>query len=279
MATSKKSDDKIANRRRIGRELKVKYEYCKVVLLGLEKENYSHIFILKTADNWHKILSHSAILYKPIAKEKVTEGFRVPKLLSDGDFKDKAPIGVMSIRDLAALRVVLEKCGAKEDASITEADGDWIIAYKLDHKMTDKEFWSMEKEERELWDKANRLIVPKAIYPNLGIDIQEMIKLFYDVIRKQDKCFFDLLGRNALNNLSRLYTGLILAEKNYTKWDSYFKTAISIICDLEAFILMASSTRLIDSKVIVRMADTIARVEEDLKSAQKMHRKVLKSEK
>jgi len=251
------------------------YEQSKQRLLKLENGNYSHILVIKTPDNWYKILAHSALMFlyyvTPIAQEKYDENYKPPKLLSDSDYHNKAPIGVLNFQNLEKIDLIMGKCGFKR--AETETDNEWITAFKLDREMAKEEFWKLKKEEDELWTKVNRTITPKASYPNLGVDVQESLKLFYDVARKLHRDAKEFIGYSIFEQFRQLESMLIRTEKGYIAWSEFFPAAIKLVSLIQANVTIMSTMRLEDRKTLLRLAESIKRIEDDLHGVQKAHGK------
>ena len=263
-------------KREQNRLLKKSYEDNKQRLLKLEHCNYEYILLIRTQDNWYKMVAHSAVLFlyyvTPIAREKFDEEFHPPKLLRDTDFRYKAPIGVLSFKEIDKLKKIMYCCGFEP---IKVVDTEWITAFKLDRKMSEKEFWDLVKQEEELWDKINRTIVPEACYPNLGVDIQEAIKLIYDVVRKFSKDARELTGYKLLKEMSDLLSEMLAAEKGYSTWEEFFALAPMILMSAQANITIMSAVRLADKNILIRMAEAVKRIEGDLAQAQRSYEKEL----
>ncbi len=264
----------MTDKRELNKKLKSEYELNKQRLLLMERENFSHIMVIKTQDGWYKVLNHSAILYlhyvTPIAQKKFDENFHPPKLLADTDFRYKSPIGVLSFKTLDVLKDVMKTCGFEREP----VEGSkWIISFKLDRELDKNEFWDLVKTEKALWDKINKTITPDVSFPDLGIDIQETTKLFYDVVRKLPRDARELIGYNMIELLRRLSTGLICAEKNYVSWKQFFESAPRLITELQADISTMSTTRLLDKRLLLRMAELVDKIEKDLIRAKKIYAK------
>ncbi len=154
------SAEELTKRRRAGSLKKLDYENAKRKVLYLEKTNYSYIFILKTNDDWYKIMSHSALIFVryvwPIAKDKLGLTRKDPKLIADSDFRDKAPIGIVSRNQLEDFVEPIMAVGAKK-VEVSGPNSDLVTAYKLEREMSEEEFWRIKKDEDELWDKANTI--------------------------------------------------------------------------------------------------------------------------
>lgn len=262
-------------KRELNRLYKKEYELNKQKLLLVERDNYGHVFAIKTQDGWCKVLSHSALLLiyyaKPVAEAKIDRKISLPTLKADLDFRYTSPIGVVNFPKKENLEAILIASGA-EKAELPEGlDKQWILCYKLDHEMLEKEFWKLKEEEDALWDKTNTVIVPKAIFPNLGVDLREMSKLLYDVARKLDRSARELVGGSIIDLIRRVSSGLIMAEKGVISWKSFFDFAPKLLCEIDANITVLTTVRAIDKNVLIRMAESVARVEDDVKTARKKY--------
>ena len=256
-----------------GRAKKRDYEDSKMKALQFEEQNYGYILLVETTDGWYKMFANSTILYRyyvlPLAKEKLDNpALYEPKIKADLDFRYKAKIGVLYFKNREQFEVPLKAVGA-EKVKIAELKSERILAYKLTRKMTMQEFVRLKEDEDALWNKSNTLITPKAVFPDLGIDIQEMGKLFYDNVRKFDKTTREVLGGDVLRSTRRLAKGLIMAEKDYTSWEIFFRTGMGIIGELYADVSLLSDMRLVENNTLLRMTESIGRVENDIKKAMK----------
>ena len=268
--------NELLEKRRAGNLRKLEYETLKQKVLEKEVDNYSHIFVLKTTDDWYKIMSHSALMYIhyvwPIAKDKLNLTSKPPKLIADSDFRYKAPIGVVSRKDLEAFEKNLLAAGAKKVGTKGVKDGN-VVVYKLARAMSEDEFWKIKKTEDDLWSKANTVITPKAVYPDLAIDIESAAMQIYFVARGMQRTDREFFGREMLTLTKTLAKGIILTEKGYEPWKTFFDTAPGVVAELYANITLLSNFRLIDNKVLVRLNDCLLKIEEDLKKAKKDYAK------
>jgi len=265
----------------LNRKLKKEYELSKQRLLLAERNNYEYIFLIRTQDNWYKIISHSALIFlyyaTPIIKKNYDEGYKPPRLLADGDFRYKAPIGVLTFKTLDSVKKLMKVCGFAQGK--VDAEDSRVTVFKLDRKLSEEEFWSFKKEEDELWGKVNKVIVPTASFPNLGVDIREVTQLFYDIIRKMPHDAKELVGYNTMDLLRRTKTGLISAEKGYISWESFFGFAPKLIAEIQSDIETMAVARVEDKKVLLRMAKSTQQIETDISQAKKIYAKQGNNEK
>ena len=276
-ATKERSrKEELQRRRREGAMRKFDYENAKRKVLHLEKDNYGYIFILETTDGWYKIMSHSALIYIhyvwPLARDKLNLTTKAPNLIADSDFRDKAPIGIVTRKDISEFEKILKAVGAKE-VSTSGQNSESVTAYKLERPITESEFWRIKKEEDDLWSKANTVITPKEVYPNLAIDIQEVEMQIYFVARKMQRTDREFFGAEMLSLAKTLAKGVIMAEKGYLRWEEFFEAVPGKIADLYANISLISNFRLIDNKVLIRLNDLLLKVEADLKLAERDYEK------
>ena len=260
----------------LNRILKKEYELNKQKLLHLERDNYGHIILIRTQDGWYKMVSHSVLLFLyyvvPVAQDKLDTIYKPPRMTADNDFRYKAPIGVISFKSLEKLEKIIFASGATRE-KVEGADEEWIRAYELDHKMSEDDFWALEKKETELWNKANTIITPKAVFPNLGVDLRETSVLFYNIVRKLDTVARETIGNNMMDLIKRIDSGLIQAEKGYITWESFFSFAPKLLCELGAQVILLSNLRIIDRNVITRMAENVSKIENDLLDAKNKYKK------
>ena len=266
----------LTEQRRAGTIRKLNYENAKQKILHLEQTNYDYVFILRTTDGWYKIMSHSALIYIhyvwPIAKDKLNLATKVPNLIADSDFRYKAPIGIVSRKELVDFERILLAAGAKK-AKVEGSNSENVIAYKLDRKMSEEEFWKIKKNEDDLWSRANVVITPKAVYPNLTIDVQEAAMQIYFVARKMQRTEREFFGVEMLNITKTLAKAIIMAEKGYIAWENYFDMVPEKVAELYADTALLSNFRLIDNKVLIRLNDLLLKIETDCKLARREHEK------
>lgn len=251
---------------------KLNYENAKQKVLYLEENNYGYVFILKTNDDWYKIMSHSALMYIryvwPIARDKLNLTTKAPNLIADSDFRYKAPIGIITRNAIEEFSKILETAGAKK-VKVEGTNNDLISAYKLAREMSEDEFWRIKKYEDDLWSKANTIIVPKAVYPNLSIDVQEAAMQIYFVARKLKQTDREFFGEDMLFLTKQMAKNVILAEREHIEWPELFEYLPVVVAELSANISMLATFRLVDNKVLIRLNDALLKIEKDLKVAKK----------
>ena len=268
--------EELTARRRAGALRKSMYEKTKQKLLELEKENYGHVFLLKTQNDWYKMMAHSALIYLyyvwPIARDRLEMVKRAPKLTADSDFRYKAPIGVINFRNLETPERIILTTGAKK-VRVSGVGGENVVAYKLDREMTKDEFWKIRHDEEELWNKANTIITPNAVFPNLGVDVQEAAKLIYFVARKMERTDREFFGQRMLEISKTMAMQLIMAERGHIEWPEVFSALSRQVSELLANISLLATFRLIDHKVLIRLNDALLKVEQDYEKASKDYEK------
>ncbi|MBP3899341.1 hypothetical protein J6D24_00840 [Candidatus Saccharibacteria bacterium] len=255
---------------------RLNYENAKQKVLYLEENNYGYVFILKTNDDWYKIMSHSALMYIhyvwPIARDKLNLTTKAPNLIADSDFRYKAPIGIITRNAIEEFSKILETAGAKK-VKVEGTNNDLISAYKLAREMSEDEFWRIKKYEDDLWSKANTIIVPKAVYPNLSIDVQEAAMQIYFVARKLKQTDREFFGEDMLFLTKQMAKNVILAEREHIEWPELFEYLPVVVAELSANISMLATFRLVDNKVLIRLNDALLKIEKDLKVAKKDYAK------
>lgn len=265
-----------SERRRAGHMRRLNYENAKQKLLLLEESNYTHVFVIMTQDGWYKILSHSALIFLhfvfPIARDKLNLTSKPPRLIADSDFRYKSPIGVLNSKELAVFEKPILASGAKK-VKVQGSNSDNIIAYKLEHEITEAEFWEIKEKEDDLWSQANTIITPKAVYPILAMDIKEASKAIYFVARKMQSVDREFFGEDMLRLVKGLAKDIIMAEREYLPWEMFFETTPGVVSELLANVSLLSDFRLIDKKVLIRMNDALISIEKDLKTARKDYEK------
>lgn len=266
----------LLEKRKAGTIKKLNYENAKQKVLYLEENNYGYVFILKTNDGWCKIMSHSALMYIhyvwPIARDKLNLTTKAPNLIADSDFRYKAPIGIITRNTIEEFSKILETAGAKR-VKVEGTNNDLISAYKLAREMSEDEFWRIKKYEDDLWSKANTIIVPKAVYPNLSIDVQEAAMQIYFVARKLKQTDREFFGEDMLFLTKQMAKNVILAEREHIEWPELFEYLPGAVAELSANISMLATFRLVDNKVLIRLNDALLKIEKDLKVAKKDYAK------
>ena len=152
-------------------------------------------------------------------------------------------------------------------------NNDLIFAYKLAREMSEDEFWRIKKYEDDLWSKANTIVVPKAVYPNLSIDVQEAAMQIYFVARKLKQTDREFFGEEMLAVTKQMAKKIILAEREHIGWPELFEYLPVAVAELSANISLLATFRLVDNKVLIRLNDALLKIEKDLKVAKKDYAK------
>ena len=215
-------------------------------------------------------MGHSALIFLyfvwPEAAKQNKSLKKPPRLNADTDFRYKSPIGVLFNDNLSVFETPLLDVGAKK-VKVSGDGGENVIAYKLAKAVPEQEFWDVKEREELEWSKANVIITPKAAYPVLAVDIQELAKTIFFVTRSMPTVNRDYFGVDMLFLSKRLATSLIMAERGHGSFEEFFEIAPGLVSELFANISLISVFRLVDQKVLIRLTDALMKIEKDLKSA------------
>lgn len=253
-------DAERAERRKVYREEKRK-------LLIKEAKNYSWLALIQSEDpNWYKFFGHSAVIYTQYVCK--TLHITSSQLRPDGDGDPRSPEGVAIIRDRERLIQNLKRMNIK-----LVRETEWLTVFALPKAMTPGDYKQLEQANETRLIAANRLILPKEIFPKMSQEIRMMVREVYTRIRILPPVERRLAGDRMLTLCQEIQTGFLLVAMGEREAAEEFPRMLSLLRELSAVATILMDLGIVDGEKAYMLAVRITDVEKRIGSAMKRKEK------
>lgn len=221
---------------------KAKYEALKEQLLEKEKENYQTVALLRTVDGeWWKMFDHSGAIYAFHLAPKLDKKKHV-KFLEDKDYKHKAKHGVATIKDFAEFQTNMARLGVE----LKKKDNNLAI-FRLPQKLSVKEMEGMLRTTQEKRERANKLIRPVAIMPNLHVEMMALNQIVVHTMRKLDPTVRAMIGDEMGRRTTKMLGDFLLVSNGWKDKEEYLSEVMRDLHKDNADLMVLSDLQLIDA--------------------------------
>lgn len=244
-------------------EEKERYLEHKRTLLKMEQENYTKVYVIRCYDGWYKVFGHSALFLAKHLNERVGKTYN---LNYDRDYGVSDTHGCISIppNKLAEFKMRMEY--AKINLTREWEDG---LEYELGERITEEDIVRMQHEDELLAAKANELVMPHVIFPELRAQVRDMAELVHTAINNQSKlskaAFLYDMERKAVE-INRL---VIASGRGTIKPDECLTSSIKIVEEIYEYATTMADFLMISPKKYWQMVKKIRLVEEQIKREMK----------
>lgn len=160
------------------RELYLKH---KMALLEKERDNYSKLYLLKTDGGWYKLFGHSALFLAKYLTNRVGKTYN---LNFDNDYGVRDKNGSISVPGNKIEEFKLRMKHAKINLV---NEWEYGLEFEIGERLSEEDVVNLEAEDEYITAKANELVLPHAIMPELRIQVKEMTHLMHTTISNQSK--------------------------------------------------------------------------------------------
>ncbi|MBQ8985225.1 hypothetical protein IJ076_01540 [Candidatus Saccharibacteria bacterium] len=180
-------------------KVRAKEEYLerKRRLLQIEKNNYSKVYVIRSFDGWYKIFGNSALILSRYLMHRVGRQYKLHK---DNDYMVRDKIGSISIPENSVGELKMRMESAKLRLAREWEKG---LEFELGETISKEDMAQMLHEDEILTEKANQLVVPHAIMPELKMRVVEMVRVVHEVTSNQKAlskiAFLSDMERNAVD--------------------------------------------------------------------------------
>ena len=164
------------------REIRHEEDEEKALLLEREKENFTHIFVLKCYNGWYKICDHSAIIVSTWLDGKLGKKYERNDDGGYGKADTRAQYGVVSVPPSSVLYFVQ---GLVRNRIKICFDGPWVLEFELGERITKEEMVRMLHEDELVIDKVNKLVMPKEVMPGIRSAVKKLLLHVHAEVRSQ----------------------------------------------------------------------------------------------
>ena len=254
--------DKVKIKERKNEE-KERYLEHKRTLLKMEQENYTKVYVIRCYDGWYKVFGHSALFLAKHLNERVGKTYN---LNYDRDYGVSDNHGCISIppNKLAEFKMRMEY--AKINLTREWEDG---LEYELGERITEEDIVRMQHEDELLAAKANELVMPHVIFPELRAQVRDMAELVHSATNNQSKiskaAFLGDMERKAVE-MNML---VIASGRGAIKPDECLAELLIMIEEIYEYTTTMADFRMISPKKYWQMVKKIRAVEEQIKREMK----------
>lgn len=148
-------------------------------LMEREKGNYTRILALKCHNGWLKLCDNSAMI---VGKKLDGRLGKTYKVAADNGYGTRAEYGVISIPPVQVEDFIgrLDRAGIK-----LVVDGAWSLEFDLGERVSQEEMVRMLQEDSLLIERANKLVMPKVVLPELRADVKALLEFVHVQVRNQ----------------------------------------------------------------------------------------------
>ena len=219
-----------------------RYYDLKRRVLGWEKNNYTRLAVIKTGNGWYKMFGHSAIVFVC----QIAKRLDIPaELVSDSDYEQTSDEPVYLFKDLAKLEGRLKTLKIFRSSS-----EDGVMVFDLGYKVDAADLVAMQKEDQLVRERANKLVLPKEIFPGYRNELRILLGSIYEIVRKQNGVARELCGNSMMLICSRMMENFIEAANGHADMKQYMKTSVKDLRRIDAKLFVMSELRLeTDNKI------------------------------
>jgi hypothetical protein len=214
------------------------YVEYKHKLMTLENSNKDKLMFLRSTKGFHKLFGNSVYFYAFNIAPKLNID---AKVFSDGDYEDKSEAGVVSIRNLDEIEKQLLKLKIIRVSTMDKTGN--IVIFKLPWSYTDEEIQKYIEQNTYELSKYNHVIVVENTIPVLYLNLNELLKISYENVRRLEPVARETLGNYLINvetEMIRVYiemtngrTDEIVGLKNIKIRLNKIKSQVKILADLK----------------------------------------------
>lgn len=241
-----------------GQDKKVAYLELKRRALEYEKDNYTQLVAIKTHEgNWWKLVGHSAIMYKYMVAPRLR---LKPKLMPDTDYNVKSEEGVISISDIDRFEEKLKQ-GKIFRVKTTEL----TRIFDLGERVSEEDYVLMVNEDEMKLEMANKLIRPEERMSELNAKVKKMLEIIHPNVRKMEGVTRDVFGVEMEQKIVKLQLMVLRSARGTMEVEECLTEAFDIAEDLYGYVEVILNLRLMEPKIIYRMAEAIVALESQIK--------------
>lgn len=175
------------------------YAEYKHKLMTLEKNNKDRLMFLRSTKGFYKLFGNSLYFYAFNIAPKLNINVKV---FSDGDYEDKSEAGVVSVKNLNETEKQLLKLKIKRVESRDKTGN--IVIYKLPWSYTDDVIKKYIEQNTYELGKYNHVIVAENTIPVLYLNLNELLKISYENVRRLEPVARDTLGNFIVNTVAEM---------------------------------------------------------------------------
>lgn len=241
------------------KEEKERYLEHKRTLLKMEEENYSKLYVIRCYDGWYKIFGHSALFLSKHLNEKIG---RTYNLNVDRDYGVRDQNGMISIPPDKLEELKMRMNFAKLHLVREWSDG---LEYEIGERLTEEDVVRMQHEDELIAARANEIVMPHVIFPELRAQVRDMAELIHSAINRQSKiskaAFLSDMERKAVE-MNRL---VIASARGGVKPDECLDSCLEMLEEIYEYTTTMADFQMVSVKKYWCMVKKIRAVEDQVK--------------
>ena len=241
------------------RSEKERYYDLKRRVLSWENDNYNKLAVVDAGKGWYKMFGNSAIIYVcQLAKRLSLKA----ELISDTDFELATDKPVFLFRELGKFeerlkRLKIFRCSMD----------DGVYVFDLGYKVDACDIASMQKENEIIRARANKLVLPKEVFPGLRNELRALARSVYEVVRRMNPVAREMMGDEMVKICARCFENFVEAANGHTDMRQYLKKTVKDLRRIDAKLLLISDLRLIEDNKNYNLILQVGKVQKKVAAA------------
>lgn len=237
-----------------GRAAGLRYYERKRIVLAREKHNQNElIFIKAPTTTWYKAFDKSATYFA--AKYAKLIGSKAT-IKIDRDYQFQSKIGVVSIPNMEAMIEKLKK------VNIELIDTkDEIYTFKLNERITIDEYNLMREQSEAVLERANKMIKPKEMMPNLLEDAKDVFQTVFWTFRDMHEWARQRVGAEFADELRGIivdYT--VLVKSKELEAEEFLDRAMERVCRADGCFVALLPLRIVNDDKMLEIATKLLKL-------------------
>ncbi len=246
--------------KRLKSERNKAYSDNKKFLTEFEKTNFNYLVLLKSTNDFHKLIGHSALFYALNIAPKLN---LTANLTTDGDYAYKSAEGIVSVREPEKLAEILKTLGIKRLRPRHNPD-DFIL-FKLPWTFTEAQLADMQDQQNQSLRHFNQLVMVDNIIPVLFLQLEELLKIIYENSRTLPSQFDrDTFGKTLTDTANKMTCTYFDLTNGHINRVNCFKNLKSDLTFIKYQVKLLTDLKLWQPKTSARVADIITKIKDIL---------------
>lgn len=247
---------------------KIYIEYKRKVM-DFEKENTSHLVFLRSTNGFYKLLENSLYFYAFDIAPKLNID---AKVYSDGDYELKSEPGITSVKGLDGITKKLATLKIKP-VKTKDKTGN-VVFFKIPWEYKKEEIEKFKDENSYGMQKYNHVIVATNTIPTLYLNLNEMMKICYENVRRLEPVAREGFGYSILkieSEMLSIYIEMANGRINEVEGMAQLKTKLN---QVKAQVKLLVDLKLWNAKTYARVGEVLIKVQRILELRLKGQEKV-----
>ena len=241
-----------------GRAITLRYYERKRIILTREKSNYTEIIFTKApSGTWYKAFGKSAVYFTQKYARLI--GSKA-SLKVDRDFQFRDKVGVVSIPNMDLLIEGLKK----QKVELIDTENE-IYTFKLPERITADEYNLMKERCETIFERANTMIRPQIMMPNLFEDAKDAFVTVFWTFRDMHEWVRRIVGSDFTKELEQIvveYT--IIAKTKDGDVEAFLTKAMERVIRTEGYFMALSPLRVVNDEKLFEIAGKLSKLKRQI---------------